>query len=180
MCGESLFELVKMIQVKEKGYKVAILKLVKQFQPLIRKYSYLLNYEDSLSELTLNFIETLYKIPIDNPRFKQDKYIISYINRSIRNGYIRFSQKRNKLYYYEPTINLDIIKDSYQINVGDKLYIDELLSLLTEREKEIIHLKYFKEYSDIEISKKVGIPRQAVNSTKNRALTKMKKYALSS
>ena len=178
MCGESLFELVKTIQNKEKGYKKAILKLIKQFQPLVRKYSYLLYYEDSQSELTLTFIETLYKIPIDNPRFKQDQYIISYISKSIRNNYIHLSKKRNQLYYYESPINLDIAEDSYQINIGDKLYIKDLLSLLTEREKEIINLKYFKEYSDIEISKKIGISRQAVNKTKNRALKKMRKKCL--
>ena len=60
----------------------------------------------------------------------------------------------------------------------DKLFIYELLSLLTLREKEIINLRYFKEYSDIEISQKLRISRQAVNKTKNRAITKMKKYML--
>ena len=178
MCGKSLFELANIIQSKEQGYKKAILKLIKRFQPLIKKYSYLLYYEDSQSELTLTFIETLYKIPIDNPRFKQDQYIISYISKSIRNNYIHLSKKRNQLYYYESPINLDIAEDSYQINIGDKLYIKDLLSLLTEREKEIINLKYFKEYSDIEISKKIGISRQAVNKTKNRALKKMRKKCL--
>lgn len=178
MCGKSLFELAKIIQSKEQGYKNAILKLIKQFQPLIKKYSYLLYYEDSQSELTLTFIETLYKIPIDNPNFKQDQYIISYISKSIRNNYIYLLQKRNQLYYYECPINLEIMGDLYQENVEDKLFINDLLLLLTEREKEIINLKYFKEYSDIEISKKIGISRQAVNKTKNRALKKMRKKCL--
>ena len=170
--------MVKKIQEKEKGHKNSILTFICQFQPLIKKYSYLLKYEDAPSELTLTFIETLYKIPINNPKFKQDKYIVSYINKSIKSSYIHLSKSRNKLCYYESPINLDITEDFYQTNIVDKLFIYELLSLLTLREKEIINLRYFKEYSDIEISQKLRISRQAVNKTKNRAITKMKKYML--
>lgn len=164
MYEKTLFELVKTIQTK--GNENAMLKLIKEFQPLIKKYSYLVDYEDSESELTLTFIETLYKIPINNPKFKQDKYIISYINKSIRNKYIYLSKNRNKIYYYESPINLDITQTPYQTNIGNKLFINDLLLTLTKREREIINLKYFKEYSDIEISKKFGISRQAVNKTK--------------
>jgi len=164
MYKKTLFELVKTIQTK--GNENAMLKLIKEFQPLIKKYSYLVDYEDSESELTLTFIETLYKIPINNPKFKQDKYIISYINKSIRNKYIYLSKNRNKIYYYESPINLDITQTPYQTNIGNKLFINDLLLTLTKREREIINLKYFKEYSDIEISKKFGISRQAVNKTK--------------
>ncbi|WP_132996056.1 sigma-70 family RNA polymerase sigma factor [Sporanaerobacter acetigenes] len=177
MYEKTLFELVKTIQTK--GNENAMLKLIKEFQPLIKKYSYLVDYENSESELTLTFIKTLYKIPINNPKFKQDKYIISYINKSIRNKYIYLSKNRNKIYYYESPINLDITQTPYQTNIGNKLFINDLLLTLTKREREIINLKYFKEYSDIEISKKFGISRQAVNKTKNIAITKMRKYILS-
>lgn len=176
MYENQIFELTKKIQVKEKDYEDAILTLVNQFKPLIRKYSYLLNYEDGQSELTLIFIETIYKVPIDNPKFKQDKFIISYINKSVRNNYINLSKNRNKLYYYESPINLDIIESSYETKVEDKILAQELLSLLTKREKEIIKLRYFEEYSNVEISEMFGISRQAVNKTKNRAITKMKRY----
>lgn len=151
MYKKTLFELVKTIQTK--GNENAMLKLIKEFQPLIKKYSYLVDYENSESELTLTFIKTLYKIPINNPKFKQDKYIISYINKSIRNKYIYLSKNRNKIYYYESPINLDITQTPYQTNIGNKLFINDLLLTLTKREREIINLKYFKEYSDIEISK---------------------------
>ncbi len=170
-----MFEMVKKIQEKEEGYKSAVLELVTQFQPLIKKYSFLLNYEDSQSELTLTFIEIIYKIPIYNPRFKQDKYIVSYINSSIKNDYIYLSMNKNKLYYYELPINLDIIETLYQPNLEDKLVVKDLLSLLTRKEKEVINLKYFEEYSDTEISKKLRISRQAVNKTKNRAIQKMRR-----
>jgi RNA polymerase sigma factor (sigma-70 family) len=176
--GNCIFDSVKEIQTRGKNYKYTMIQLIEQFEPLIKKYSNLLSYEDSQSELTLAFIETIYKIPTHNAKFKQDKYIISYINKSIKNTYILLSKNRNKKYYYESPINLDITEASYQLNIEDKLFVDELLALLTEKEKEIIILKYFKEYSDMEISKKFGISRQAVNKTKNRAIKKMKKCTL--
>lgn len=170
-----MFELVINIQRKT-NHEIAILKLIEQFNPLIKKYSNLLRWEDSQSELILALIEIINKVPTQNSKFKQDKYIVSYISKSIRNTYIYLSKIRNKLKCHEFPINFEITEDSYQASIVDRLFVEELLKVLTKREKEIITLKYFNEYSDIEISRKIGVSRQAVNKTKNRAIKRMREY----
>ncbi|MBU3208014.1 N-acetylmuramoyl-L-alanine amidase, partial [Clostridium algidicarnis] len=52
---------------------------------LINKYSRLLEYEDTKQELSLTLIKVLQRIRIDKGNFREDKYIISYINKSIIN-----------------------------------------------------------------------------------------------
>lgn len=57
-----MFYKVKKFQEEDTDDRV-LLKLLDEFNPLIKKYSFLLNYEDAKSELTLAFIETLKKYP---------------------------------------------------------------------------------------------------------------------
>ena len=64
------------------------LSVLEKFEPLLNKYSRKTYYSDMKNDLVLFFLELIPKIPIHKDNFKQDKYIISYINKSIRNQYI--------------------------------------------------------------------------------------------
>lgn len=68
-----------------------------------------------------------------------------------------------------------MLSSSIYPNFEDKLTVDTLINKLTKKEKTVIILKYFYEYSDVEIANIFGVSRQAINKTKNRALNKMKK-----
>ena len=57
-----LRDLVKKAQGNDKE---AMLKLIEQFVPLLRKYSRKLNYEDSYEEMTLFFIELIKSFRLD-------------------------------------------------------------------------------------------------------------------
>lgn len=52
--------------------------------------------------------------------------------------------------------------------------IKSLLSMLTELQKKIIILKFFLNYSDIEIANELCKSRQVVNRIKNRALKRLR------
>ena len=76
-----LRDLVKKAQENDKE---AMLKLIEQFAPLLRKYSRKLNYEDSYEEMTLFFIELIKSLRLDKLSCTEDGVITAYINVSVR------------------------------------------------------------------------------------------------
>ncbi|MBU5593383.1 sigma-70 family RNA polymerase sigma factor [Clostridium sp. MSJ-4] len=167
----NLYEKIKNCQC---GNKEDILFVLNMFEPLLNKYSRLLEYDDAKQELTLTLIKTLQKIPIHKKNFKEDKYIISYIKKSIINRYVSLSKKLTKKYTYEAEFDSNLM----YFNDDDENIIElyDLLKDLTRVEKNIIVLKYLHNMSDVEIAELHNISRQAVNQTKNRALNKLKSY----
>lgn len=153
--------------------KDAILYMLMKFKPLIKKYSYLLNYSDAEQDIILAFIEVIEKIPVENIKNKNANiFILSYIKTSIKNRYIYLSKHNTYAYSYKEPIYEDNIsyKSFSPENVDDNILSSTGLERLTELQKQVILLKYFYGYSDIEISKKFKITRQSVNKIKNRAI----------
>ena len=81
---------------KAKNYdNVAMLEIVDMFQPVVRKYSRMMNHdEDIASELVLALIELVHNIRLDKLDAPNDYVLISYIGRSLYHKYIYVSQKR--------------------------------------------------------------------------------------
>lgn len=70
---------------KAKNYDdVAMLEIVDMFQPVVRKYSRMMNHdEDIASELVLALIELVHNIRLDKLDAPNDYVLISYIGRSL-------------------------------------------------------------------------------------------------
>lgn len=133
-------------------------------------------YDGAESDLTIAFIEILNKIPLEKATMKNSKFILAYINTSIKNKFIKLSKYNNAFLYNEIKLNLEITMDCNNNSIEDSLILNSALSNLSKYQRKIIIDKFFKEKSDIEISKELEISRQAVNKTKNIALKKLKKY----
>lgn len=175
--GMGLYEMVMNART---GDKEALQNLVERFQPLIKKYKRKLNYDGADTDLIICFIETIHKIPIyrDN-HIINEECIVGYINKSIKNKYIYFSKKYSKVYRVEVELNLDIAGDDANSKVEDNVSIEELLDKLSERQRRVIEGIFFKNTTEVEISRQLNISRQAVNRTKNRALKCLKEYLCS-
>lgn len=78
------------------GNNESLLFLISKFDPLLIKYSKLSICEDCKSELSLCFIETIYKIPMALLHLKNDQAILIYIKKSIINKYINIGKYTNK------------------------------------------------------------------------------------
>ncbi|MFL0249254.1 RNA polymerase sigma factor [Clostridium neuense] len=158
--------------------KQAIMLIINKFKPLIGKYSYLLKYDDASSDLTISLIEIIKKMPIyTNENLKCDKFIVGYIAAAIKNRYIYLSKKYHKVYLNEQTtLNLNDVRNSENLNLDDKIFVWELLDKLSKTQREVLILKFIKDYSDKEISKALNISRQSVNKTKNRGLDNIRRY----
>jgi len=165
----------KLIKARD-GDKDCLEEIIKIFDPLISKYSRLLDSEDTKHDLSVHLIRVINKIPIKKDYFNKDKFIVGYIVKSIRNEYIRLSKLKNKKESNETQLNLDI-EMGYEKFDSDIELID-LFNKLSKMECNIMKLIYINRLSVSEIANDMEISRQAVNQVKNRALNKIRNIYL--
>jgi RNA polymerase sigma factor (sigma-70 family) len=122
--------------------------------------------EDSIHTLFLN----LFKY---RKTLKEVKNVKSYLFRSFRNILIRkdcFKDEFMMIDDIERIEETETIYDESQI-----LKVKKLIKELSPREKEIILLKYYENYSNTEISEILDIEYTTVRNLINRALNKLRK-----
>lgn len=168
------------IALAQNGDKSVMLALIEQFNPLITKYSKLLNTEDAFEEMRLVFIELIMELKLDRLRSHSDGVIVAYINKTIRSNYIA-KNKRNEL--EEGTVHWDDLDELFQrkYEPNNPLFTaeDDFVraippGVLNEKELDIITMVYLYGYSAAEIARRKKITRQAVNQIKLRALRKLR------
>ncbi|MCI6691495.1 MAG: sigma-70 family RNA polymerase sigma factor [Clostridium sp.] len=167
----NMFE--KIIEYKN-GDEKSLLEIIKIFNPLIIKYSRLLDEEDTKQDLILHLIKVMNNIPT-NKKLK-NKEIVGYVAKAIRNEYINLSKKMDKIKINEVELNLDM-----EIGYEECEYEFEILDMfkvLSKKECFIMRLLYIHYLSISEVADYMKISRQAVNQAKNRALKKIKKMYL--
>lgn len=75
------------------------------------------------------------------------------------------------------SINYDLLCNDSYVDFDRNIFISELLDSLPINQRKVIILKYIYEFSDTDIAKQLGVSRQAINSTKNRALKNLRNIA---
>lgn len=157
----------------------AYLQLLEMFDKLLKKYARLLGSEDAYEELRLFFFELLDKMRQNGLSSKSDGYAVSYISKSVKNQYIALSKARK-------ACKDDLFSD---ISEEQMIYVEQISATddresissyfpsqnkLSEREVEILYNFFVDGYSIEEIAQRLNISRQAVNQSKNRALSKIR------
>lgn len=170
-------EILKKVMNYRKGDNESLLKIIEIFNPLLIKYSKLIDGEDTKQDLIMHLISVINKIKFDNKNLCEDKMIVGYVAKSIRNEYIRLSRKRNKILLNELELNLDI-EIEYD-GFDSEFEMLDTFKVLSEKEAYIMKLIYVYYLSVSEVSDYMKISRQAVNQAKNRALNKIKNIYLS-
>lgn len=155
-------------------------ELISMFQPLLRKYAFLLNYTDAYDDVYDCFIDCIYKIPLQKLKTSEnDAVVLAYIKTSMKNAYIALSRRNGKFKSQISLEDLEIQKEQHcflQTDFDEHILKDELKQLLSPREAMLIEAEIFNGYSDSEIAKSLGISRQAVNKQYRKAVEKVKKY----
>ena len=72
---------------------------------------------------------------------------------------------------------LDTLKDDGGSQVIDQLLIKELLEKLSERERQIILLRFFRDKTQSEIAQIIGVSQVQVSRLLGKTLEKLKKAA---
>lgn len=161
--------LKKLVEDFKGGDMSAFPQIYAEFEKLIYHYSRKLESEDAHQELTVFLIELLYKVNLST-----GKEIKKYIAVCLRNKYIQLSEQNSLRINLIEKVAINC--DTYCNFNEDAVLLKELISLLPLKQREVVIYKYMYDYSDVEISKIMGISRQAVNRLKNRALCSLREY----
>ena len=159
----------------------AELEMLQRFERLLKKYARLLGYEDAYSDLVVFFLELLLSDSIKKLEGKPDAVIVNYIDRAVKNEYIKLSKLAKRKYV--PYSELDD-QERFAVGTHHTYYQPEPLSWtidsksLTDWEKEVLTMLFVREMSVQEIAALTGKSRQAINQAKLNALAKLRRLTL--
>lgn len=173
-------EMIVKIQKITEGDWDAVVELIERFQPLLRKYAYLLNYKDAYEDMQVDFIEFLLKL---NPAIfhpPSDGIITEYIRVAVMNMY---RARVKNVISHKSEIPISQMEEQQQALVSMQystidnesvLLAYGLHMFLGKDEYEIIRLYYVMQYTDAEIARMRKKTRQAVQQKRKKALKKIK------
>jgi len=174
---DKIFKLIFAAQKEERSseQKPNMIILLEKFRPLILKYRYRLHSDDAENDLVLFFIEMIKSIQLEGFKSSNSDYqLLAFISKAMHNEFIRLSKAKNKEFQI---LELDEwYYEELTYNEYDKLEIVELLNHLRIRERQIIILKYWFGYSDIEVGSRMNVTRQTVNRIVNSSLETLRRY----
>lgn len=169
-------EIFQLVYNYQNGDTFYMEKLISKFNPLITKYSYKFSDQsDAKSELTLCFIQIINSIKINRTSFPEEKYLISYISRSMQRAYYALAKKEYNYNNHNILVCSDEEFNDFITEDNSNLIFNDLLKYLSHKEAFIIIKHYLFSYKEIEISHQLNISRQNVHISKTRALNKLKK-----
>lgn len=171
---KKLYEIINKAQM---GNSECMLTIIAKFDLLIKKYSRKLNYDGADSDLIINLIEIVQKIPINkNKNLQKEGCIVGYITNSLKYKYIRLSKKYSNISNTEIELNEEITRTVINNNIEIQIVVSSLLNKLPEKQKKILKRIFIDGYNESEIAKELYISRQAVNKIKKKALENLKHY----
>lgn len=171
--------LAELILEAQKGNKETMMLLINKFQPIIKKYSRLLHYEDASQDLTYFFLKLVLEFKIDDKN-KMDYQLLAYIKVAVHNHYIYLIKKlikKNQEVYMSSLSELQRNEMEYNLSAGkesDPIFKIYLKDILSPSEYKMIYYIYVQGFSSSDLARIQGITRQAVNQKKNRILKKIK------
>jgi RNA polymerase sigma factor (sigma-70 family) len=172
--GRGMNNLIDIVKKARKGEKEAMIELLEKFKPLIKKYSYKLNYEDSEAELVLFLLEIVHSMEIENGSYINDECVIGYINKCFINKFYKLSNSRYMKSIIETCLEIEISNEEDYLDIETNIYVNELLGKLTNRQRMIVHSIYIDNKQQKQIAKEFHISRQAIHRTKRRAFEILK------
>lgn len=145
-----------------------------EFEKLIGFYSSKLEREDSYQELTVFFLELLYKTDIT--RFEKDTSdtFTRYIAVCLRNQYIALS----KLFVKDSGLLCSLFEEERDRSpdFAERYILGDALGVLPPKERQVILYRYIYGYSNGEIARHLGVTRQTVCNRKRQGVEKLRRY----
>lgn len=168
--------LIEQFSAAQQNNQMELQALIKQFEPLLQKYAYQLEYEDGKSDLVVFMIKFIQTVNLN--KFEADAQLTAYLKVSVKHEFYHLLKKyRKRLYSEQPTEHKDLekLQQNATIDANSDFNIDiSWPKKFTKKEQDILYLHYGLDYSIAEIATMQHISRQAVNQLKNRALKKIK------
>ena len=150
-----LFELIEEANNADKN---ALLKIIFRFNYTIKKFSRDLKYDGAESDLVISLIEIIKEINLLTIHIKSDGAIVNFIYRSLYNRKIDLYRKNIIRIKEECNENLELLPDRSSIEAETRILFQDVLKALSTLQRDVILLRYYKDYSDREISEKWTSP----------------------
>lgn len=166
----------KIIDVKKNNKDESMLDILAIFDNIINKYSRKLNGEDTKQDLYVFLIKLINNIDELSIVNYEDKQVLSYFSKSLKNEYIILSKKNDRRKNNED-YNCEDRVWGYNF-IESNIEVVDSIKNLNNYEKKIIKMVVLNGYSVSEVAKKTGKSRQAISQVKNRAISKLKKVYL--
>ena len=166
----------KIIDVKKNNKDESMLDILAIFDNIINKYSRKLNGEDTKQDLYVFLIKLINNIDELSIVNYEDKQVLSYFSKALKNEYIRLSKKNDRRKNNED-YNCEDRVWGYNF-IESNIEVVDSIKNLNNYEKKIIKMVVLNGYSVSEVAKKTGKSRQAISQVKNRAISKLKKVYL--
>ncbi|MBX9186446.1 sigma-70 family RNA polymerase sigma factor [Clostridium sp. K04] len=163
----------KIIDVKKNNKDESMLDILAIFDNIINKYSRKLNGEDTKQDLYVFLIKLINNIDELSIVNYEDKQVLSYFSKSLKNEYIRLSKKNDRRKNNED-YNCEDRVWGYNF-IESNIEVVDSIKNLNNYEKKIIKMVVLNGYSVSEVAKKTGKSRQAISQVKNRAISKLKR-----
>lgn len=128
--------LINDIRNGQSGNQQAVLDLVNQFSPALKKYARKLETEDAYYDLQADFLDLILNLDCDKLRETSDGAIVQYLSQSIYHSYIK--HLRHLIDNKMPTISTDELTDDvlYQNSFA---HTQERLAILVNLSSKIFH-----------------------------------------
>ncbi len=149
-------------------------EIYKNFSNLIYYYANRIGNDDAAQELSVFFVDLLFKIKLSRFKDSNDLDLQSYIAVCIRNKYILISEKTQK--YNNLNSEFQDGLGGYEPTYDDRISVLGGLSIMNSKQRKVLIAYYYYNYSDIEIARMMNISRQSVNKLRNHGLQFLRKY----
>lgn len=143
-----------MRQEKEKLYKVA--------------YSYVYNENDAVEIVQ----DTFYKAYNSIANLREPAYFSTWLTRILINNAIQFLRNKKKRFALSEWV--ETITNPYY-GVEEKMDLYEAMKSLNIRDKTVINLRFYMDYTNREIAEILNVPEGTVKARIHRAVLKLKR-----
>ena len=172
--------LLEKVEQAQRGNEEAMLKLILQFSPLMKKYGRKLGYEDATEDLIADFIEFVSNWNLGSFRQSSDGAVVKYIVHSLYHIYLRrlkyCIEAEPKCISMEDLTPTQLNNLSAETAVWDEQSLSTIVpdGLLTPREFFILSEIYERGTPVASLAKSLRVSRQNVNQIKKKAESKLR------
>lgn len=164
----------EIIDLATTGSNEAIEKLIKHYQPQLKKFAHGVcqTTEDAEDAVQHSLIIISSKIS----SFKKLSKLSSWLFTIIRNECIKFSKQRNKIVEIDKNITVEDFKTYEKISEEEALkHIENAINNLEPIYREVFLLRDIEELSGYEVSQRLGISLASMKSRLYRSRQEIKK-----
>ncbi|SNT01486.1 RNA polymerase sigma factor, sigma-70 family [Anaerovirgula multivorans] len=168
-------ELYDLLKRAKENDKDATYEIIKDFDATLKKLSKCLHYEEAEIDLIIELLILIKTIDMKIFKYSTHKQIAKYIHMHLKKRTLNLFKKHKSKFKEFVEINYEIISDQTIGDIENIALISILIQSLVKRQQDVIILEFIQDFSEKDIAKILGISRQAVNRTKNRALDNLRR-----